>query len=56
MFARSGPERRTISWLRNLRTWYGKTTTKLFRAAVDKVVIVRMIANTRSELALEEEE
>jgi hypothetical protein len=41
-----GPGRRRISWLKNLRTWFSKTTTELLRAAVNKVIIARMIANT----------
>ncbi|XP_045461544.1 uncharacterized protein LOC123671622 [Harmonia axyridis] len=40
--------RRRISWMKNLRTWYSTTTTSLFRSAVDKVKIARMIANTRT--------
>jgi hypothetical protein len=44
---RRGPGRRRISWLRNLRQWYGRSTTSLFRAAVNKVEIALMIANLR---------
>lgn len=40
---------RRISWLKNLRTGFSKTTTNLFRAAVNKVIIVTMIANIRKE-------
>lgn len=43
-----GPGRRRISWLRNLRTWFGKTSTELFRAAANKVIIANMIANIRN--------
>jgi hypothetical protein len=32
----TGPGRRRISWLKNLRTWLSKTTTELFWAAVNK--------------------
>ncbi|KAJ2952534.1 hypothetical protein O0L34_g6852 [Tuta absoluta] len=41
------PGRRKISWLKNLREWYGMSTRSLFRAAVDKVKIAMMIANLR---------
>ena len=40
-----GPGRRKTSWLQNLRQWYGVSTTTLFRSAVDKVKIMRLIAN-----------
>lgn len=39
--------RRRISWLKNLRTWFGKSTKSLFRAAVSKVEIALMVANLR---------
>lgn len=39
------PGRRRTSWLKNLREWYGKSTKSLFRAAVSKIQIARMIAN-----------
>lgn len=39
--------RRRISWLKNLRTWFGTSTTGLFRAATNKIIIARMIANIR---------
>ncbi|RZF33636.1 hypothetical protein LSTR_LSTR007014, partial [Laodelphax striatellus] len=45
MLARRGVGKRRISWLKNLRVWYGLTTKELFRAAVDKVRIARMVAN-----------
>lgn len=45
--SRRGPGRRRISWLKNLRQWYGKTSSELFRAAVNKVSIAMMIANVR---------
>jgi len=32
-----------------LKTWYLKTTTELFKAAVNKVIIARMVANIRNE-------
>lgn len=56
MFGRGGPGKSRISWIKNLRTWYAKTTTEVFRAAVNKVVITRMIANIQREEAHEEEE
>lgn len=37
--------RRRISWLRNLRTWTGLTSTALFRTAVNKVIWINVIAN-----------
>ena len=37
--------RRRISWLRNLRTWTGMTSTALFRAAVNRVIWTNVIAN-----------
>lgn len=40
-----GPGRRKISWLKNLRQWFGLSTTSLFRKAVDKVQIMLLIAN-----------
>ena len=42
-----GPGRRRTSWLKNLRAWFGKTSLELFRAAVNKAMIVNMIANIR---------
>ncbi|KAI5715976.1 hypothetical protein M8J77_025461 [Diaphorina citri] len=39
--------RRRISWLKNLRTWFDTSTTGLFKAAANKVMIARMIANIR---------
>jgi hypothetical protein len=50
-----GPKRGRISWLKNLRTWFSKTTTELFRATVDKVIISSKIANIPKEWELEEE-
>lgn len=43
-----GVGRRRISWLKNLRTWFSKTTTQLFRAAVNKVIIAKMVADIRN--------
>lgn len=48
-----GPGRKRISWL---RTWFSKTTAELFRAAVNEIIIARIVANNRNEYALEEEE
>ena len=39
--------RRRISWLKNLRQWFGQTSESLFRAAVNKIRIANMIANVR---------
>jgi hypothetical protein len=50
-----GLRRRRISWLKNLRTWFSKTTIELFRAGVNKVIPSRVIANNRNENPLEEE-
>jgi hypothetical protein len=44
-----GPGRRRITRLKNLRTWFLKTTSELFKGAVDKVIIARMIVNIRNE-------
>jgi len=41
------PGRRRTSWLKNLRQWFGRSTSSLFRAAVSKVQIAMMIANLR---------
>lgn len=40
-----GVGRRRISWLRNLREWFGMSTTELFQSAVSKVKIAIMISN-----------
>lgn len=48
ILGRRGPGRRRISWLRNLRTWFGKTSAELFRACTNKVIIANMIANIRN--------
>ena len=45
MNSRRGPGRRRTSCLKNLRQWYGKSSVELFRAAVNKTMIVNMIAN-----------
>ena len=42
-----GPGRRRTSWLKNLRQWFGKSTTSLFRAAVSKLQIAMLVANLR---------
>jgi Reverse transcriptase (RNA-dependent DNA polymerase) len=47
VLGKRGPGRRRISWLKNLRTWFGASTTGLFRAAADKVRIAMMVANIR---------
>lgn len=39
--------RRRVSWLRNLREWFGCSSGELFRAAASKVRIAMMIANLR---------
>jgi len=47
---RRPPGRRRIPWLKNLITWWcSKTTTELFKAAVNKVILSRMIVNIRNE-------
>lgn len=43
--------RRRMSWLRNLREWFGCTSLQLFRAAASKVKIAVMIANLHKETA-----
>ena len=44
---RRGPGRRKTSWLKNLRQWFGVSTTTLFRKAVNKTQIMLMMANVR---------
>ena len=39
--------RRRISWLRNLREWFGCSSCDLFRAAASKIKLAMMIANLR---------
>lgn len=48
IFGRRGPGRRRVSWLRNLRQWFGMTSVELFRRAVNKTMIALMIANIRN--------
>ncbi|KAF2899085.1 hypothetical protein ILUMI_07088 [Ignelater luminosus] len=48
--------RKRISWLRNLREWFGLTSGQLFRIAADKVSIAMMIANLRYEMKPEEKD
>lgn len=48
VLGRRSAGRRRISWLKNLRTWFSMTTTQLFRAAANKVMIANMIANIRN--------
>ena len=42
--------------VRNLRTWFGMSTTDLFRMVVQKVKIACMIPNIRNRQELSEEE
>ncbi|CAG9836622.1 unnamed protein product, partial [Diabrotica balteata] len=39
--------RRKISWLRNLREWFGCSSIELFRRVTNKIIIARMISNLR---------
>lgn len=39
--------RRRVSWLGNLREWFGCSSRQLFRGAVSKVRVAMMIANLR---------
>ena len=48
IFGKRGPGRRRISWLKNLRQWFGMTSSELFRRAVNKTMIALMIANIRN--------
>uniref|UniRef100_A0A8D8W5N2 Craniofacial development protein 2 n=2 Tax=Cacopsylla melanoneura TaxID=428564 RepID=A0A8D8W5N2_9HEMI len=48
ILGRRGPGRRRTSWLKNLRTWFGKTSPDLFRIAADRVRIAMIIANVRN--------
>ena len=43
--------RRQNSWLKDLRRWFGRTSTEIFRAAVSKTIIANWIANLRLETA-----
>jgi len=43
--SRGGAGRRRTSWLKNLRQWYGKPRVQLFRHAVNRTIIVNMVAN-----------
>ena len=47
VLGRRGVGRRRISWLKNLRKWFSISTPELFKAAVNKIIIARMIANIR---------
>uniref|UniRef100_A0A8D8SXR8 Craniofacial development protein 2 n=1 Tax=Cacopsylla melanoneura TaxID=428564 RepID=A0A8D8SXR8_9HEMI len=47
VYGKRGVGRRRISWLKNLRTWFATSTTGLFKAAANKIIIARMIANIR---------
>lgn len=47
---RRRPGHRSISWLTNLRRWFGKSTRSLFRAAVSKVEIALMTFARRRHL------
>lgn len=44
---RRNPGRRRMSWMRNLREWFGCTTNELFKTAVNKIRIALMISNLR---------
>lgn len=39
--------RRRVSWLKNLREWFGLTSGQLFSTAVNKVRIAMLISNLR---------
>ena len=39
--------RRRVSWLHNLREWYGCGSADLFRAAADRNVIADMVSDLR---------
>ena len=45
IYGKRGPGRRRISWLRNLRDWFGLSSLELFRRVVNKASIAMMIAN-----------
>lgn len=45
--SKRGPGRRRTSWLKNLRQWFGRSTTSLFRAAASKIKIAMLVANLR---------
>jgi hypothetical protein len=43
--SKTSPRRRRTSWLANLRTWFEKTSVKLFRSSTNKTRISMMITN-----------
>jgi len=43
--------RRQNSWLRDLRRWFDRSSTEIFRAAASKVIIAIWIADLRKETA-----
>ena len=45
VMGRRGVGRKIISWLKNLRIWFSSRTNQLFRAVVNKVIIVKIIAD-----------
>ncbi|KAF6214379.1 hypothetical protein GE061_009119 [Apolygus lucorum] len=45
---KGGPGRLRISWLANLRKWFGVSSVKLFRRAVHKSGLAEMIANIQT--------
>lgn len=47
MYGKRGPGRRRKSWLNNLREWYGKCSSELFRVATDRE---GMVANIRNRI------
>jgi hypothetical protein len=57
MIALDGPRRKRTRMKNDIlaqepeegRTWFSKTTTELFRAAVNKVIIARNIVDIRKE-------
>jgi hypothetical protein len=50
IYGKRGPGKRRKSWLHNLREWYGKSSSELFRVATDRENIAGMVANIRNRI------
>jgi len=50
IYGKRGPGRRRKSWLHNLKEWFGKSSSELFRVAIDRESIAGMVANIRNRI------
>jgi len=50
IFGKRGPVRRRISWLQNLRVWFGNSSSEMFCVATDKKGIAGMVTNIRNQI------